>query len=150
MENNGYSWQAMERMVAESRKTGDPLANLIHAFNPVKRIVTVLLSDTAADEPGLCPLTPVELQVDYNAYTNATMYYESRKKQQQKEARTREASEQVLKIAEKDALKKIEKKKNDMLSKAVPTRKMMWFEKFYWFVTSDGWLVISGRDSHQN
>jgi hypothetical protein len=40
------------------------------------------------------------------------MYYGSRKKQQLKEARTREASEQVLKIAEKDALKKIEKKKN--------------------------------------
>lgn len=26
----------------------------------------------------------------------------------------------------------------------------MWFEKFYWFVSTDGWLVISGRDSHQN
>lgn len=45
--------------------------------------------------------------VDYNAYTNATMYYEGRKKQQQKEQRTREASDQVLKIAEKDALKQI-------------------------------------------
>ena len=55
------------------------------------------------------------------------MYYESRKKQQQKEHRTREASEQVLKIAEKDALKQIEKKKNELLLKAVPTRKMLWF-----------------------
>jgi predicted ribosome quality control (RQC) complex YloA/Tae2 family protein len=27
---------------------------------------------------------------------------------------------------------------------------MFWFEKFYWFVTSEGYLVISGRDSHQN
>lgn len=99
METNGYSWQAMDRMVAESRKNGDPLANMIHHLNPVKRQITVLLSDTTAEEPGLCPLTPVELQVDYNAYTNATMYYGSRKKQQQKEARTREASEQVLKIA---------------------------------------------------
>jgi hypothetical protein len=27
---------------------------------------------------------------------------------------------------------------------------MLWFEKFYWFVSSNGWLVISGRDSHQN
>ena len=26
----------------------------------------------------------------------------------------------------------------------------MWFEKFYWFVSTDGWLIISGRDSHQN
>ena len=34
------------------------------------------------------------------------MYYEGRKKQQQKEQRTREASDQVLKLAEKDALEK--------------------------------------------
>jgi len=51
MENNGYSWQAMERMVAESRKNGDPLANMIHHLNPVKRQITVLLSDTTAEEP---------------------------------------------------------------------------------------------------
>lgn len=102
----------MERMISESRKSGDPLANMVHNLNPAKRQITVLLSDATADEPELCPLTPVELNVDYNAYTNATMYYESRKKQQQKEARTREASDQVLKLAEKDALKKIEKKKN--------------------------------------
>ena len=49
MENNGYSWEAMERMVAESRKTGDPFANMIHAFNPVKRQITVLLSDSTAE-----------------------------------------------------------------------------------------------------
>jgi predicted ribosome quality control (RQC) complex YloA/Tae2 family protein len=36
------------------------------------------------------------------------------------------------------------------LLKAVPIRKAMWFEKFYWFVTCDGWLILSGRDSHQN
>ena len=49
MENNGYSWQAMERMIAESRKTGDPLANMIHQLNPVKRQITVLLSDTTSN-----------------------------------------------------------------------------------------------------
>ena len=48
MENNGYSWEAMERMIAESRKTGDPLANMIHALNPVKRQITVLLCDSTA------------------------------------------------------------------------------------------------------
>jgi hypothetical protein len=36
----------MERMVSESRKTGDPLANMIHSFNAQKRVITVLLSDT--------------------------------------------------------------------------------------------------------
>ena len=27
---------------------------------------------------------------------------------------------------------------------------MMWFEKFYWFITSENYLVISGRDAQQN
>lgn len=75
MENNGYSWEAMERMVSESRKTGDPLANMIHSFNAPKRQITILLSDSQGEEADLCSLIPVELLVDYNAYTNATMYY---------------------------------------------------------------------------
>lgn len=78
------------------------------------------------------------------------MFYENKKKNYQKELRTKEASEQVLKIAEKDAMKIIEKKKNEYFSKNIPTRKQFWFEKFYWFISSEGVLVISGRDSHQN
>jgi hypothetical protein len=30
MENNGYSWDDIQRMVFESKKKGDPLANMIH------------------------------------------------------------------------------------------------------------------------
>lgn len=29
-------------------------------------------------------------------------------------------------------------------------RKPLWFEKFYWFVTSDNYLCLGGRDAHQN
>jgi predicted ribosome quality control (RQC) complex YloA/Tae2 family protein len=29
-------------------------------------------------------------------------------------------------------------------------RKTFWFEKFYWFISSDGYLVIGGRDAQQN
>ena len=29
-------------------------------------------------------------------------------------------------------------------------RKPHWFEKFYWFVTSENHLVLSGRDAQQN
>ena len=47
-------------------------------------------------------------------------------------------------------MKKIEKKKQEQMSKSVPTRKMFWFEKFYWFISTEGFLVIAGRDSHQN
>ena len=29
-------------------------------------------------------------------------------------------------------------------------RKPYWFEKFHWFVSSDGYLVLAGRDAQQN
>ena len=40
----------MERMIAESRKTGDPLANMIHNLNAPKRQITILLSDNQGEE----------------------------------------------------------------------------------------------------
>jgi uncharacterized NAD-dependent epimerase/dehydratase family protein len=59
MENGGYSWEAMERMVAKSRKEGDPLANMIHSFNAPKRQITILLSEAQGQEADLCSLIPV-------------------------------------------------------------------------------------------
>lgn len=29
-------------------------------------------------------------------------------------------------------------------------RKVHWFEKFLWFVTTEGYLVLAGRDAQQN
>ena len=29
-------------------------------------------------------------------------------------------------------------------------RKTYWFEKFYWFVSTENYLVIAGRDQQQN
>ena len=37
-----------------------------------------------------------------------------------------------------------------MKSNVVNIRKQYWFEKFYWFISSENYLVISGRDMQQN
>lgn len=41
-----------------------------------------------------------------------------------------------------------------MQEKSVATishmRKVHWFEKFNWFISSENYLVISGRDAQQN
>ncbi len=83
MEDNGYSWDAIQRMILETKKNGDPLANIIHQLNISKRQVTVLLGDPSSEEQHF-DLLPVEINIDYNAYTNATLYYESKKKNYQK------------------------------------------------------------------
>lgn len=36
---------------------------------------------------------------------------------------------------------------NTSIAKA---RKVMWFEKFYWCISSEGYLIIGGRDAQQN
>lgn len=120
---------------------------MIHGMNFQKGTVELLLGDP---EEQLTDLVAVEVDVEYNAYTNASNYFESRKKNHQKELRTKEASEQVLKIAEREAVKDLEKRKNQRQAATLVTRKPYWFEKFYWFITTQNYLVVSGRDSHQN
>jgi predicted ribosome quality control (RQC) complex YloA/Tae2 family protein len=29
-------------------------------------------------------------------------------------------------------------------------RKILWFEKFYWFISTENYLILSGRDAQQN
>jgi predicted ribosome quality control (RQC) complex YloA/Tae2 family protein len=29
-------------------------------------------------------------------------------------------------------------------------RKVLWFEKFHWFISSENYLVLTGRDAQQN
>ena len=56
---------------------------MIHELTILKRQFTILLGDPVSEEQ-MFELLPVEINIDYNAYTNATMYYESKKKNYQK------------------------------------------------------------------
>tara|TARA_Y100000310_G_scaffold345288_1_gene463440 strand:- start:4943 stop:5725 length:783 start_codon:yes stop_codon:yes gene_type:complete len=81
---------------------------------------------------------------------NASVYYEKAKKAKKK-----------IKGAE-DAIKKNKKKLIDLQKKAdkelkeieekeeVVKRRKEWYEKFRWFFTSEGFLVIGGRDATSN
>ena len=41
-------------------------------------------------------------------------------------------------------------KKNKPAASLHQLRRMHWFEKFDWFITSENYIVISGRDAQQN
>ena len=36
------------------------------------------------------------------------------------------------------------------MAKILKARKVHWFEKFFWFISSENYLVIGGRDQQQN
>ena len=99
-----------------------------------------------ASNLAACP--QVELDLDFNAYANARAHYEKRKQHMVKQQKTVDANEKALKAAEKKAQHQLSQVRTKTAIQHV--RKRHWFEKFNWFVTSENYLVISGRDAQQN
>ena len=90
----------------------------------------------------------VELDLGFNAYANARAHYDKRKQHMVKQQKTVDANEKALKAAEKKAQQQLSQVRTKSAIQHV--RKPHWFEKFNWFVTSENYLVISGRDAQQN
>merc|ERR1711965_1226814 len=60
-----------------------------------------------------------------------------------KKAKTAEASARVVQVAEKQSADALKQHYSKRQLKAV--RKVYWFEKFNWFITSENFLVLAGR-----
>jgi len=56
----------------------------------------------------------------------------------------------AIQQAERTALRDLEKHKVNQMKDQNKNRKVFWFEKFLWFITSENCLVIGGKDAHQN
>lgn len=93
------------------------------------------------------------LQIDVNLaltpFANARLYYEDRRAALTKEQKTLQSTTKALKSTERKVaadLRKGLKKEKQVLR---PVRQSHWFEKFWWFISSEGYLVLSGRDEQQ-
>ncbi|KAF2268512.1 serologically defined colon cancer antigen 1 [Lojkania enalia] len=92
----------------------------------------------------------IDIDLGLSAWANSTEYFEQRRTAAGKEERTVQASEKALKSAERkvqEDLKKGLKQEKNVLR---PVRKQQWFEKFVYFISSDGYLVFGGKDAQQN
>jgi predicted ribosome quality control (RQC) complex YloA/Tae2 family protein len=56
--------------------------------------------------------------------------------------------DQAVKAAEKKAFSGMKEAKGAEAVRKI--RKKFWFEKFLWFISSDGYIVVGGRDAQQN
>ena len=101
---------------------------------------------TAASETRLA----VDIDLALSPWSNARQYYDQKKVAAVKEQKTLQSSEKALKNTEKkisDDLKKGLKQEKQMLR---PVRQQFWFEKFIFFISSEGYLVLGGRDAQQS
>ncbi|KAJ0036069.1 hypothetical protein Pint_24282 [Pistacia integerrima] len=148
---NRMSWEDLARMVKEEKKSGNPVAGLIDKLHLERNCMTLLLSnnlDEMNDDEKTLPVEKVEVDLALSAHANARRWYELKKKQESKQEKTITAHEKAFKAAEKKTRLQVLQEKT--VATISHMRKVHWFEKFNWFISSENYLVISGRDAQQN
>ncbi|PON64888.1 Zinc finger, CCHC-type [Parasponia andersonii] len=148
---NGMSWEDLARMVKEEKKSGNPVAGLIDKLHLERNCMTLLLSnnlDEMDDDEKTLPVDKVEVDLALSAHANARRWYELKKKQESKQEKTVTAHEKAFKAAERKTRLQLSQEKT--VATISHMRRVHWFEKFNWFISSENYLVISGRDAQQN
>lgn len=84
-----------------------------------------------------------ELDFTKSAQENASRYFEESKQAKKKKEGALEAIKELEAKLKKKEEEKVEKKVKKIT-------KREWYEKFYWFFTSNNMLAIGGRDAMQN
>ncbi|XP_071551186.1 uncharacterized protein Clbn [Panulirus ornatus] len=162
---NQIDWRQIQELLAEAQARGDPVALAIRQLKLESNVITLLLSDPydcdeddllldsdeereeGNDSTKMRPMT-LDIDLELSAMANARRYFEQKRQAAKKEQKTISASAKVLQLTTK--------KTNQMLKEVAAitninkARKVLWFEKFHWFISTENYLVIAGRDSQMN
>ena len=153
---SGFDWKELDQMIQSEKEAGNPVASLVSSLQLDRNAITLRLENNLDDPEeegeGGSRRGKLSVQVDLGmtAHANARALYQQRKKHEAKESKTVQASQRALKQAEKQASTQMKKLKVTAKPGFKVARKQYWFEKFDWFVSSENYLVVSGRDAQQN
>ncbi|ASI99866.1 ribosome rescue protein RqcH [Thermococcus celer] len=132
-------WDGFKRRMEEGRKAGNKVALMVKGMDPAEKAVTLELEGKR-----------VKLYLERSVGENAALYYEKAKKFRHKHEGALKAYEDT-----KRKLEEVERLIEDETGKELNVRrierkKRKWFEKFRWFVSSEGFLVLAGKDAGTN
>eukprot|EP00949_MAST-11_sp_MAST-11-sp1_P004254 g4254.t1 len=158
---SGMDWDELSAMVQEEKENENPVALAIHRLDLDKNMVHLSLpspdvEDMGSDEDATDAvpsssmiIVPVDLSL--TAFQNARAFYQQKKLTSVKKSKATEAMKKAVKQAEKKTVETLEKQQIKFQSNSIrQARKIHWFEKFNWFISSENYLVIFGRDAQQN
>ncbi|KAJ2499451.1 hypothetical protein GGH96_003516 [Coemansia sp. RSA 1972] len=154
----GMDWKELEELVRDQKEQDNPIAERIVKLNLLINQITLELDDPAdwdsdedsedGESPEFSGPLTVDVDIFQTAFANAQRYYSSRRQAGVKHAKTLAVSSQALQSAEQKI--KADLKAIKITATVSQTRKPFWFEKFAWFLSSDGYLVLAGHDMQQN
>lgn len=151
------SWPDIQELVKEAQANGDIVASSIKQLKLEINHISLLLTDpynngseytsddnNAENNDSFI----VDIDLALSAWANARRYYDLKRSAALKEQKTIDASQKALKSAERKTQQTLKEVRT--ISNIAKARKIFWFEKFFWFVSSENYLVIGGRDAQQN
>ena len=133
-----YGWKDIGKTLKDAKKSGMAEAQIFESMDPLGNI-TLRIDDVS-----------IALDSKKSIPDNAEVYYEKAKKAKRKIKGALIAIENT-----KAQLKDMEAKKEKAMSNIMVPQKrvkknLKWYEKLRWFVSSDGTLVVCGRDAGSN
>jgi len=150
-------WDEIGEMLQEAQEDDDPVASAIKELQLKTNHIVMFLcepsweldsSDSDDDDDSKPLASRIQINLELSAYGNAKYYYDSKKEATRKEMKTIDATKKALKSAEKKTIESL--KDIEIVKQVSKARKTLWFEKFIWFISSENYLVIAGRDAQQN
>ncbi|KAI5169824.1 nuclear export mediator factor NEMF [Pancytospora epiphaga] len=125
---NRIKWDVFDVFWKEEKRRGNQHSLAITSYNLEEHTAIIMIEDT-----------PVEIRVDQSLSQIISGFYAKKRKAESKAVKTEEAMNNIVsKLAPKNVPVKAQK------------RAAYWFERYHWFFTSDGTLVIGGKNAQEN
>ena len=174
----GMDWVEIGKLIELEKKQQNPVASMIRL--PLKleeNTITLLLDEEVFDEDedsayetdddlpdsedektkntepkekGIEKRLTIDIDLGLTPWKNASEYFVEKRQAATKEQKTLESSTKALRSQEAKISQDLKKGLKQEKAILRPVRKLMWFEKFIWFISSDGYLVLGGKDPQQN
>ncbi|KAI9641696.1 hypothetical protein NHQ30_009552 [Ciborinia camelliae] len=175
----GMDWFEIGRLIELEQKRNNPVASMIKLpLKLDENTVTILLdeevfneeedsnyetdsdvSESEDDEKTAKPTKKkekvadtrlsIDIDLSLSPWANARNYFDQKRSAAAKEDKTLQSSSKALKSHEAKIAQDLKRGLKQEKAILRPVRKQMWFEKFIWFISSDGYMVLAGKDAQQ-
>lgn len=133
-----YGWKEIAKILKQAKKDGMVEAQIYESLDPLGNI-SLKIEDVS-----------INLDCKKSINDNAEIYYEKSKKAKRKIKGAEIAIENTKKQLAEMESKKEKAMANIMVPQKRVKKNLKWYEKLRWFVSSNGTLVICGRDANTN
>ncbi|KAF3935436.1 hypothetical protein ABW20_dc0105999 [Dactylellina cionopaga] len=165
----GMDWTEIKNLIEREKSGGNVVAEMVVDVRFMENVVVVRLYEEEegedSDEDGIGSEEEEEeevkekekkgswLDIDIDlastGYANARAYYDQRRSAAVKEEKTLQSSAKALKSTERKIQKDLKQAYKAEKLELRTFRRQGWWEKFYWFRSLEGYLVLGAKDPTQ-